>query len=267
MTHVPFPQEFTPGTGQISLVGAGPGAADLLTLRALKRLQEADIVFYDRLIDEEVLALIPPEVEQVNVGKDVGRCKWPQERIDAAIVMAARGGKRVVRLKSGDPSIFGRAAEEIAAARLHGIAVDVIPGVTAASAASASTLTPLTERGKFDRLMMVTATAMTGDLPEDFGRSIPPGTRLAIYMGIHLAPKLCTRLLAGGVSAAAPVTIAQNVAKAGERHVCCTLHDLVGILSKHQIRNPAVIFVDVEHLGCRDGKAAAARQEQAGCAP
>ncbi|WP_435259825.1 uroporphyrinogen-III C-methyltransferase [Thioclava sp. FR2] len=261
MTHLPFPQDFTQACGRISLVGAGPGAADLLTIRALKRLQEADIVFFDRLIDPEVLALIPTSAEQVNVGKEVGRCKWPQDRIDAAIVMAALAGKRVVRLKSGDPSIFGRAAEEIAAAQLHGIPVDIIPGVTAASAAAASTLCPLTERGKFDRLLMLTATAMTGELPEDFARSIAPGTRLAIYMGIHLAAQLRSRLIAAGVSDKAPVTLAQNVAKAGERHVECTLDTLVSTIADQQIRNPAVIFVDVERVACRAGKSDASNTE------
>ena len=253
MTHLPFPNEFVRTAGRISLVGAGPGAADLLTIRALKRLEEADVVFFDRLVDPEVLALIPASAERVNVGKEVGRCKWPQDRIDAVIVMAALVGKRVVRLKSGDPSIFGRAAEEIAAANLHGIPVDIIPGITAASAAAASTLCPLTERGKFDRLLMLTATAMTGDLPEDFARSIAPGTRLAIYMGVHLASQLRSRLLAAGVCDKAPVTLAQNVAKAGERHVACTLDSLVRTIADHQVRNPAVIFVDVERVARRAG--------------
>lgn len=250
MTHLPSPQSFAAPMGQISLIGAGPGAADLMTLRAIKRLQAADIVFFDRLIDPEVLALIPVTAQQVNVGKEVGRCKWPQERIDAAIVMAAIKGLRVVRLKSGDPSIFGRASEEISAAQAQGIPVEIIPGVTAASAAAASSLTPLTERGRFDRVLMLTATAMTGALPEDFGRSIAPGTRLAIYMGVHLAARLQTQLLAAKVPATAPVRIAQNVATAKERLIDCQLCTLAETILRENIGNPAVIFVDVvaEHV-------------------
>lgn len=139
---------------RISLVGAGPGAADLMTLRAARRLSEADIVFYDRLADPEALAFAKPTAQRVYVGKEVGAHHWPQPRIDAAIVAAALAGRRVVRLKSGDPSIFGRAAEEIAAARAHGIVVDIVPGITAASAFLCD---PLTERGVTDRVVLATA--------------------------------------------------------------------------------------------------------------
>jgi uroporphyrin-III C-methyltransferase len=248
MTHLPAPDAFAAPIGQISLIGAGPGAADLLTLRAIQRLQAADIVFFDRLIDPEVLDIIPKTARQVNVGKEVGRCKWPQARIDAAIVMAALKGLRVVRLKSGDPSIFGRAGEEIAAAQAQGIPVEVIPGVTAASAAAASCLRPLTERGRFDRVLMLTATAMTGDLPEDFARAIAPGTRLAIYMGVHLAAHLQSRLLAAHLPPDTPVMIAQNVSTAKERQIGCCLSDLAETITTQAVRNPAVIFVDVEHV-------------------
>ena len=119
--------------GSIALVGAGPGARDLLTLRAVERLQEADVIFYDRLVDEEVLELGRRDAERVFVGKHVGAHAWPQQRINAVIVAEARKGRRVVRLKSGDPGIFGRAGEEIEAARAAGIAVEIVPGVTAAS--------------------------------------------------------------------------------------------------------------------------------------
>lgn len=246
MTHLPAPDQFATRPGRISLIGAGPGAADLLTLRALRRLQEAEAVFYDRLIDPEVLALIQPGAERVNVGKEVGRCKWPQARIDAAIVMAALRGLRVVRLKSGDPSVFGRAAEEIAAARAHGIEVEVIPGVTAASAAAASTLRPLTERGRFDRFLMLTATSLEGALPDQIARSVAPGTRLAIYMGVHLAGALAARLMEAGVPASSPVMLCERVGTAQERAVEARLDGLAEAIAAHAIQNPAVIFVDVE---------------------
>ena len=124
--------------GHIALVGAGPGARDLLTLRAVQRLQDADVIFYDRLVDPEVLDLARRDADRVYVGKAVGANAWPQDKIDRLIVAEAAKGRRVVRLKSGDPSVFGRATEEMEAARAAGIAVEIVPGITAASAAAAA---------------------------------------------------------------------------------------------------------------------------------
>jgi uroporphyrin-III C-methyltransferase len=149
-----------PHLGRISLVGAGPGAADLLTYRAVERMRAADVIFYDRLVEPEVLAMAGPRPKRVFVGKEVGAHSWPQDRINRAITAAALSGQQVVRLKSGDPSVFGRACEEIAAARAFGIEVEVIPGITAA----ASLCQPLTERGLTDRLVLATATCRPGDL-------------------------------------------------------------------------------------------------------
>ncbi|WP_108261541.1 uroporphyrinogen-III C-methyltransferase [Mangrovicoccus ximenensis] len=142
--------------GHISLVGAGPGARDLLTLRAVRRLQEADVIFHDRLVEPEVLELARRDADRIYVGKEVGQHAWPQEKIDRVITAEALKGRRVVRLKSGDPSIFGRAAEEIAAARAAGIEVEIVPGITAASAAAASIMVPLTERGETDSFAVTT---------------------------------------------------------------------------------------------------------------
>ncbi|WP_417727487.1 siroheme synthase CysG [Roseovarius sp.] len=133
--------------GQITLVGAGPGARDLLTLRAVERLQEADVIFYDRLVDQDILELARRDAERVFVGKHVGAHSWPQNRINRVIVAEALKGRRVVRLKSGDPGIFGRAGEEIEAARSAGVCVEIVPGVMAVSAAGAAMGWSLTERG------------------------------------------------------------------------------------------------------------------------
>ena len=145
------------------MVGAGPGARDLLTMRAVQRLQQADIIFYDRLVDPEVLELARRDADRVFVGKEVGACAWPQDKIDRLIVAEASQGKRVVRLKSGDPSIFGRACEEIAAAQAAGIDVEIVPGITAASAAAAALGKPLTERGETDTFVITTGTCRPGD--------------------------------------------------------------------------------------------------------
>lgn len=246
MTHLPGPVHFTPSPGRICLVGAGPGTADLLTRRAAERLRWADIVFHDRLVDPEVLALVPAVTELVNVGKEVGRCHWPQSRINTAIVTAALCGKNVVRLKSGDPSIFGRAAEEIAAAQGHGIAVEVVPGITAASAAAASCLSPLTERGRFDQVTLLTATSLTGDLARGIAQSLRPGTRLAVYMGVHVARGLEDQLLRAGLPGGTRVILCEGVATRRERRLTCRLDALGDTVLRHKVKNPAILLVDAE---------------------
>ena len=155
------------GQGHIALVGAGPGARDLLTLRAVERLQEADVIFYDRLAGEDALELARRDAERVFVGKEVGACAWPQDKISSLIVAEAKKGRRVVRLKSGDPAIFGRATEELEAAQAAGIAIDIVPGVTAASAAAAATTKSLTERGASDAVVLVTCLLYTSPSPRD----------------------------------------------------------------------------------------------------
>ncbi len=203
-----------PGTeagGRIDLVGAGPGARDLLTLRAVQRLQEADVIFYDRLVDPGVLELARRDAERVFAGKEVGACAWPQSRIDAAIVAEARKGRRVVRLKSGDPSIFGRAAEELAAARAADIPCEIVPGITAASAAAAAMGRPLTMRGETDRLVLATGTCKPGDADPDWADMLRPGTTLALYMAAGRADEIAARLRAAGLSGAVEVEIAESV--------------------------------------------------------
>lgn len=205
--------------GSIALVGAGPGARDLLTLRAVQRLQEADVIFYDRLVDPEVLDLARRDADRVFVGKEVGRHAWPQERINGVIVAAARAGKRVVRLKSGDPSVFGRAAEEIEAARAHGIPVEIVPGVTAASAAAAALTRPLTERGETDHLVIATGTCRPGDPDTDWGALARPGATLALYMAMGRVREIRRSLLAAGIEPTAEVEIVSAASTPAQRVV------------------------------------------------
>lgn len=232
-----------PGLGAISLVGAGPGARDLLTLRAARRLQQADIVFYDRLVDPEVLDLAPADAERVYVGKAVGACAWPQERIDAVIVAAALQGKRVVRLKSGDPGMFGRAPEELAAARANGIPVEIVPGVTAASAAGAALGRALTERGATDRVVFATGTCRVGDEAPDWGACMRPGTTLALYMGVRQAPVIEANLLGAGVPAHCEVEIVSDISTDRQRIATCRLGELAETIRLDQIGNPAIILI------------------------
>ncbi|MEI4487048.1 uroporphyrinogen-III C-methyltransferase [Frigidibacter sp. MR17.14] len=234
-----------PALGHICLVGAGPGAADLLTLRAVKRLAEADVVFYDRLVEPEVVALAGPQADKVFVGKEVGLHSWPQEKIDAAIVAAALSGKRVVRLKSGDPSVFGRACEEIEAARAAGIPAEIVPGVTAASAAAAQMLRPLTERGLTDRLVIATATCRPGEAPQRLSTSLTPGTTLALYMAMHRLHLIRDELLADGIPAETAVEIVSGAETRRQKMLATTLATVCEDVTAAKVGNPAIVFIRI----------------------
>lgn len=233
--------------GSIALVGAGPGARDLLTLRALQRLQEADVIFYDRLVEPEVLDLARRDAERVFVGKEVGAHAWPQDRINGVIVAAARQGKRVVRLKSGDPGIFGRAAEEIAAAAAAGIPIEIVPGITAAAAAAASLGRPLTERGQTDRLVLATGTCHATGAAPDYAQLLSPGTTLALYMAMHRLPELATGLLAAGHPPTLEVEIVGRASQPGEQRLSTTLGAMVRAARAAGLGNPAILLIRCPH--------------------
>ncbi|WP_370283547.1 siroheme synthase CysG [Pseudooceanicola sp.] len=229
--------------GHIALVGAGPGARDLLTLRAVQRMQQADVIFYDRLVDPEVLELARRDADRVDVGKEVGACAWPQDRIDRLIVAEALQGRRVVRLKSGDPSVFGRASEEIAAAEAAGIEVEVVPGITAASAAAARLRRPLTERGETDSFVLTTGTCRPGDAAPDLGALARPGTAIAVYMGVARATEIEAELRAAGMPAACPVDIVASVSTAREGHASATLGTMSETIRRAGLTHPAILFI------------------------
>ena len=229
--------------GSIAYVGAGPGARDLLTLRAVQRLQEADVIFYDRLVDDEVLELARRDAERVFVGKVVGAHDWPQDRIDAAVVAEARKGRRVVRLKSGDPGIFGRLDEELAAAAAAGIATEIVPGVTAACAAAATVGRPLTRRGETNSLVLLTARSQNDEPIPDLARHVGTGTTMAIYMGVSVAEEISMRLLAADVRPDAPVSVVANASKRGETILKTTVSGMHGAIVDSGIRGCAMILV------------------------
>ncbi|MEM8729691.1 MAG: siroheme synthase CysG [Pseudomonadota bacterium] len=231
------------GSGRIALIGAGPGAADLITLRAVQRMQEADIIYYDRLVDPEVLELARRDAERVCVGKTVGANAWPQERICALITSDAQRGKSVVRLKSGDPMMFGRAEEELAAARAAGISVEVVPGVTAASAAAASLGHALTERGQTDRVIHATGTCRPGDTAPEAAQLLTPGTTLALYMAVAGATTLGSDLMAAGHAPDLPVEIVEAASTPRERVLTTTLAGLKATVEEQSVSNPAILLI------------------------
>lgn len=216
--HADFPAE------SVWLVGAGPGDPELLTRKAERLIKAADIVFHDALVSEAVLALVPPHVERVSVGKRAGRHSAPQPLICDLIVKAALSSKRVVRLKGGDPSIFGRATEEIEACRDAGVTVQVCAGVTTASAAAASLGTSLTLRGLARRLVFVTAHTQRGAMPDcDWQALADPEATLAVYMGKDAAPHIARGLRDAGLAADTPVILIENVSLPQERQFATDL--------------------------------------------
>jgi uroporphyrin-III C-methyltransferase len=239
---VPDADLIAPGT--VWLVGAGPGDPDLLTRKAERLIREASVIFHDALVGPGVLELVPRHARLVSVGKRSGRHSKDQPTIDALIVEAAQAGERVVRLKGGDPSIFGRSTEELDACRATGVPVRVCPGVTAASAAAASLGLSLTLRGMARRLTFVTAHARAGEtLDLDWQALADPQATLAIYMGKAAAPTVSTRLIAAGLAPDTPVVMVESASLPEERHFSTRL-DLLPIAARAALGDgPAVILV------------------------
>lgn len=197
--------------GEVWLVGAGPGDPDLLTRKAEKLIRAASVVFYDALVGPGVLDLVPGHVRQVPVGKRSGRHSKEQGSINDLLVEAALAGERVVRLKGGDPSIFGRSMEEMTALTDHGVRVRICPGITAASAAAATAGVSLTLRGFARRLQFVTAHARAGEaLDLDWKALADPGATLAVYMGRAAAPEIARALIAHGMAPDTPALVVIN---------------------------------------------------------
>lgn len=200
--------------GRVTLVGAGPGDPDLLTVKAVRALQAADIILFDDLVSEGVLELARREARRMLVGKRGGRASCSQDDINAMALKLARQGKNVVRLKSGDPMVFGRAGEEIEALRAEGITVEVIPGITAASALASSLGASLTHRDHAQSVRFVTGHGRDGDMPDlDWRGLADPATTLAVYMGGRTASEFARRLLAQGRAGATPVVLAESVSR------------------------------------------------------
>ncbi|MES2698429.1 MAG: uroporphyrinogen-III C-methyltransferase [Pseudomonadota bacterium] len=230
--------------GEVWLVGAGPGDPDLLTRKAEKLICAASVVFHDALVGPQVLALVPAGVRLVSVGKRSGRHSKDQRTIDALLVEAALAGERVVRLKGGDPSVFGRSTEELAACRAAGVHVHICPGITAASAAAASLGTSLTMRGLARRLCLVTAHLRQGEVLDlDWQALADPQTTLAIYMGKAAAGEVARQLIAHGMAADTPVAMIENASLPSEQHLVTRL-DLLPLAAKSFLGSgPAMLLI------------------------
>jgi uroporphyrin-III C-methyltransferase len=225
----------------VTFVGAGPGAAQHLTLGAYQALQAADVVLYDRLVGPEVLALIPAHVVRKDMGKEGFGAQTAQADINAALTAHASAGAHVVRLKGGDTGIFGRLDEEIAALEAAGIAYAIQPGLTAASVAAAAIGQSLTQRGRNAALRIVTGHDMAGFAAQDWRGLAGRGEVAAIYMGKKSARFIQGRLLMHGAGADTAVTLVENVSRADQRVIACTLANFAA--SAEALAGPAVILL------------------------
>lgn len=236
--------ETAPKTGFASLVSAGPGDPELLTLKAARRLAEAEVVLFDDLASGPVLDHAGPEAELIAVGKRAGRPSARQEHVNELLVSHALAGRRVVRLKSGDAGIFGRLEEEIVALTGAGIPFEIIPGVTSASAAAAAAGIPLTRRLTARRVQFLTGADVTGHLPEDINWSAiaDPSVTTVVFMGQRSFPKLAEGLMAHGLPADTPALFAEAVGHPHQRLVRTTVAELAAIMAAAEVTQPGIIL-------------------------
>ncbi|MEK8029728.1 uroporphyrinogen-III C-methyltransferase [Ideonella sp. DXS29W] len=228
--------------GIVYIVGAGPGPADLLSLRALDRIQRAEVVVHDRLVGDEVMALLPQAAQRIYVGKASGRHVMPQEQIHAVLVEHARAGRCVVRLKGGDPHIFGRGGEEVQAMQAAGIACEVVPGISAANGCAAVAGIPLTHRD-----LARTCTLLPGHLADrsadlDWASLARPGQTLVFYMGVERVAHIATQLMAHGMPEQTPAAIVRDGTRATEEVLATGLAALAHMAPAHGPR-PGLLIV------------------------
>lgn len=232
--------------GKVTLVGAGPGDPELLTLKALKAIQRATVLFVDDLVNEAIVAFASPQARVVHVGKRGGCKSTPQAFIEKLMLAAAREGETVVRLKGGDPFIFGRGGEEIEHLRAAGIEVEVVNGITAGLAAVSSLGVPLTHRQHAHGVVFVTGHAKPGDSGTDWRQLAATAhsarLTLVIYMGVSGVGHIQNELLTG-LPATTPVAVIQNATLATQRHITCTLGALAAAIQDAGLASPAIIVV------------------------
>lgn len=238
------PQE--PDTGHVALIGAGPGDPDLLTLKAQRYLQQADVIVYDRLIGPDILDYARRDARRICVGKTPGGVSTSQTDINRILVREASLGHAVVRLKGGDPFIFGRGGEELEILQATGIDVEIVPGITAAAGCAAAVKLPLTVRGQNRALTFITGMTGDGKAEHDWKALARPEAACAIYMGVKTAPHIEHNLTQAGIDPDTPVVIVQDGTLETERVFTTTINRLSGLIDQQDISGPAIIFIGLE---------------------
>ncbi len=229
--------------GVVYLVGGGPGDPDLLTFRALRLMQQADVVVHDRLVSQAVLDLMRRDAERIYAGKERDKHALPQEDINQLLVRLAKEGKRVVRLKGGDPFIFGRGGEEIDTLTAEGIQFQVVPGITAAGGCASYAGIPLTHRDYAQSVVFVTGHLQDGNVNLDWKALVKPKQTIVIYMGLHGIQVICRELIAHGMPASMPAALVQQGTTPNQRVFTGTLETLPDIVEKSSVKAPTLIIV------------------------
>jgi uroporphyrin-III C-methyltransferase len=235
-----------PRPALVTLVGAGPGDPELLTVKAARAIAAAKIVLYDRLVSAPVLALIPRDAQRIDVGKESARHTLPQEAIIELMLRLAQSGRPVLRLKGGDPYIFGRGGEEAEALAAAGVPFTVIPGISAAQGAAAAAGIPLTHRDHAARVVWITGHLRAGAadaLDLDWPSLARPGQTIVVYMGLAALPLICARLMHHGLDADTPAALVERATLPGQRTLVGTLQSLPALAQGSSAGSPALILI------------------------
>jgi uroporphyrin-III C-methyltransferase/precorrin-2 dehydrogenase/sirohydrochlorin ferrochelatase len=235
--------KLTPLCGKVYLVGAGPGDPELLTLRAVRLLEKADVVVYDHLVSSAVLDFVPQTAERIYAGKRRNEHTMRQEQINALLVKLALAGKQVVRLKGGDPFIFGRGGEELQTLAAQGVAFEVVPGVTAASGVSSYAGIPLTHRDYAQSCIFVTGHLKDGTADLDWPSLVRPRQTVVIYMGLGGLPEICRQMMLHGASPNLPIAVVQDGSISTQKVVTGTLADMPERVALAKLKSPCLTLI------------------------
>lgn len=229
--------------GEVWLVGAGPGDAELLTLKALRVIRQADVVVFDRLVAPAVMALLPLETLRIDVGKSMGCHTLSQVEIEHLLVELAQAGNRVVRLKGGDPFIFGRGGEEMVQLQRHGVPCHVVPGITAASGCAAASGIPLTHRDYAQSVRFVTGHCRSGEVDLDWQSLVTAGQTLVFYMGLTLSETIAAQLIRHGMAGQTPLAIIERGTQPQQRVLIGTLSSLPALIVNQRPMSPSLLVI------------------------